>query len=633
MGWAWHKLYPTEEEYLAFCPDDFVCPSCDGPCPSGTVCFGYCPGGGGFGLCQLETCVVVEGSVTCNWPPTGGSPFNSGGDRRYRRPVPRMQQIGLSNHGGAFANPGMLCIFPNSLTDANGDPLSINPCAYEENSSGTPYYYATPNSPTSPPATIRRRPVGFLAWHRAVPGRQQIISAFNRYRYAGYMAHGANCDGEYSMVRVGSRGTNAENAQNLMVGSLSGGDIPYGVTGISGMENSLGRQFPLPDDVLTWPLFGGSTAAYGGYSTCLGPDDANPDWEVGHYAPNPFGYTGAQKGSFSFQCFNAHSYYNDNNSYGVVGIPTCSVWSLLHAIYYKIHADLLTFNGGSLDPTVINAKIKPDWWKTVDPAGISSDGTQMVRWVVNRFAEGVAAQGYTDSTSGDFGGNFVIPNIFLWEELAFPTASISDRWKYLFVIGNANILQDTSCTAQSYYVPGVGGVDPNDDQGSNFPGSGGYRRIPGSGHHHYMLDEVSHGPTAHVRLYSGPIENNQTYIGTRYQNKLARALLTPSCDPSGGQILGQAPGFEREGGHTANYNTYEGMGAHHPKPLECSPLLNDGSGDPYYCRATLFANFDYGGAAYDELPFVSKLCPEITTYYGHLDANGAPKDGCDKTKN
>jgi hypothetical protein len=244
--------------------------------------------------------------------------------------------------------------------------------------------------------------------------------------------------------------------QAFIVGALPntpGGNVAYGVTGISGMEGSLGRQFPLSDTVLTYPLFGGITSANpvssnGCAVSIPNLEDCSSNGGSGHYAPNPLGGAGAQKGSYSFQCFNAHSYYTDGSG-NIHGIPTCSVWSLLHAIYYNIHAYNWDFSGDPDSPGVPN-KIKPDWWKTVNPTGLSADDTQMVRWVMNRFAEGVADNSALNQSAVNT--SFVIPNVFLWDKTSFDSETTNaNRWKHIYVVGNANIIMDTSCTASQLW--------------------------------------------------------------------------------------------------------------------------------------------------------------------------------------
>jgi len=420
MGWAWHKLYPRTTSNSVVCPanpyDNSLCSGLG--TEIGNLCIGHYPPGGG-GLGSLETCTSIQGP-NCSFEIVPSKQRqNPGCPVQYRFEI------------------GLFCTGSNVNTRGG-----IDPCDYEQNSSSFSYYYASPSSPSSPPLNIRKTPMCLSYDMAQIPDRIQVISGFNRYRYGGYMAPGANCAAPYSMIPVGFNLGNDGGQQALIVGALPDGDVIYGVTGISGMEVSLGRQFPLSDTVLTYPLFGGLTSANpvssNGCPVSI-PDleTCSPNGGSGHYSSNSLG---AQKGSYSFQCFNAHSYYTDGFT-NVVGIPTCSVWSLLHAIYYNIHAYNWYFYGDPDTPGVPN-KIKPDWWKTVSPTGLSADGTQMVRWVMNRFAEGVAE----DSKS------FVIPNVFLWDKESFDSeTTTADRWKHIYVVGNANILMDTACTANAIW--------------------------------------------------------------------------------------------------------------------------------------------------------------------------------------
>jgi len=420
MGWAWHKLYPRTSNSVV-CPanpyDNSLCSGLGAN--SGTLCIGHYPVGGG-GLGSLQSCTTIEGP-NCSFEIVPSKERTNPGC-----PVQYRFEIGLFCTG-SNEDPGQ-----QSTND-------INSCDYEQNSSSFRYYYASPSSPSSPPANIRKTPMCLSYNMKGVPDRIQVISGYNRYRYGGYMAPGANCSAPYSMIPVAV----GSGEQALIVGALPDGDVIYGVTGISGMEVSLGRPFPLSDTVLTYPLFGGLTSANPASSngcpvSIPNLETCSPNGGSGHYSSN---LLGAQKGSYSFQCFNAHSYFNDSTN--VIGIPTCSLWSLLHAIYYNIHARKWSFYGDPNSPGVPN-KIKPDWWKTVSPTGLSADGTQMVRWVMNRFADGVAENGENES--------FVIPNVFLWDKASFDSeTTTANRWKHIYVVGNANILMDTSCTANGIW--------------------------------------------------------------------------------------------------------------------------------------------------------------------------------------
>ena len=458
MGWAWHKLYPqtsTSSTPFVCPPNPYDSSSCiqltqaviPGP-DYGKLCIAISPPGG-VGPGVLYDCREITGP-SCSFqiipPAPGGSRPNPGCPSNLRLEV------------------GLFCTGSNA--DIGGQ---INPCDYEENAAGFVYYYASPSSPSSPPANIRRMPLCLTYDMFSIPDRIQVISGFNRYRYGGHMAHGANCPAPYSMIRENF----GVNPQQLIVGALPVDAVVHGVTGISGMEGSLGRQFPLSDTVLTYPLFGGMTSANPVSSNgCVVPDPnpflANPcdAGTSGHYSPDNLG---AQKGSFSFQCFNVHSYFtNESIADSIVGIPTCSIWSLLHAIYYNIDASNLAVLGES----TVSDKIKPDWWKTVNPTGLSADDTQMVRWVMNRFAEGVADNSALNSSA--FNASFVIPNVFLWDKASFDSETTNaNRWKHIYVIGNANIIMDTSCTASAFW------------NGSSFDGSTIRKR-------QIMLDECNH---------------------------------------------------------------------------------------------------------------------------------------------
>lgn len=550
MGWAWHKLYPRTSTSIV-CPrnpyDNSLCLTTGLGAGSGGLCIGVTPpqGGGGGNLGVLYDCTSTIAGPNCSFevvPPQQRT--NPGCPVQYRF------EIGLFCTG-SNTNPGQ------------NNQQSIDPCDYEQNSSGFPYYYASPSSPSSPPANIRKMPMCLTYDMAQIPDRIQVISGFNRYRYGGYMAPGANCSAPYSMIRQNI----GVNPQQLIVGALPDGDVIHGVTGISGMEVSLGRPFPLSDTVLTYPLFGGLTSANpissdGCPVSIPNLETCSPNGGSGHYSSNN---SGAQKGSYSFQCFNAHSYFsNDSIADAVVGIPTCSVWSLLHAIYYNIDASNLYLTSNS------NAsnKIKPDWWKTVSPTGLSADGTQMVRWVINRFAEGVAENFALNSST--FTASFTIPNVFLWDKASFDSeTTTANRWKHIYVVGNANILMDTSCTANAIW------------NGSSY-GSSTARR------NQIMLDECNH---------KGELNSIHN----------ARMLSWYGCRPNAGDN-------PSDGGHASNnpnsVNTYS------ITSLGCVPENSDANGGSYCPQCGI------------QSTQTLKDCPQ-GQYNGHVDGDGVPMDGCD----
>lgn len=188
-------------------------------------------------------------------------------------------------------------------------------------------------------------------------------------------------------------------------------------------------------------------------------------------------------GPFSFACFNAHSYFNstgvgdwyyhESPDVGNQGIPACSVWSLLHAIYYRVHADLTSNIGITSAPVHIHRNITPDSWKNLDPSALTgpSGNFQMVRYVMERFADAVKNQGLprdindivpgASASTGGFvdggpfsgyhsGGikgpnwNFIYPNVFLWDRDNYLNAPTNaDKWKHIYTIGNSNIIYDS----------------------------------------------------------------------------------------------------------------------------------------------------------------------------------------------
>jgi len=109
-------------------------------------------------------------------------------------------------------------------------------------------YYRTPLQTNEVPENFYESSVCLrLKIPSTVPTRTIVLSGYNRYNYTGYLS-----------------GDPAITSPNR------GGDPPLprpipkivhdpGTSGLSQMEGSLGRAFPLSDDVLTFPLWGGAT--------------------------------------------------------------------------------------------------------------------------------------------------------------------------------------------------------------------------------------------------------------------------------------------------------------------------------------------------------------------------------------
>ena len=94
-----------------------------------------------------------------------------------------------------------------------------------------------------------------------------------------------------------------------------------------------------------------------------------------------------------------------------------------------------------------------DEWRVSDPSGYTH-GQSNAHHYLNKFALAVAQDtknaGSAESGqlwgagSGD-GIQFIPPNVFLWDEAAYRAASGANKWKYLFVVGNANVVYDGGC--------------------------------------------------------------------------------------------------------------------------------------------------------------------------------------------
>ena len=318
-----------------------------------------------------------------------------------------------------------------------------------------------------------------------------------------------------------------------------------GGSGLSQMEGSLGRRFPLADSYLTLPLWGQQTAGgeytvssyYGAscvnpYTGCWGCGCTSPPVlggnasGSGHFSPDDgllLGTTaGATGGYFSFGSFNPQSYLDNYNftenriitrtiypysigqmeetnplmfpffgpsvlsvtgatSHGPrLGVPTCSVWSLMHAVYRRIYTSIIhiTSSGGNdaaiypggvpteaqfravYTSSVANGTTgmatRFDEWRVSDPSGYTH-GQSNAHHYLNKFALAIAQD--TKNAGGDETGlnvwgnqgsvlhgiQFIPPNVFLWDEAAYRAASGAEKWKHLFVIGNANVVYDGGC--------------------------------------------------------------------------------------------------------------------------------------------------------------------------------------------
>lgn len=260
---------------------------------------------------------------------------------------------------------------------------------------------------------------------------------------------------------------------------------------------------------------------------------------TGHYLPNDQGYTA---GYYSFSCFNPYSYLDsleldgtsitgwipcgDKNAFGFgalglsdyplnfgctsdgsgnpincnglsgatahgprLGVPTCSLYALIKALYARVFKAYQT-NDGVIGLTARTERLTEsefrsgDWLQefasavdaclAADPSG-TTNGTSNVQYHLAKISEQLLAnstQLYGDGYLGPM--LFTFPNVFLWDRAKFTTASATDKWKHLYVIGNGNIVFDSSSAA----ITGPCYVAPTSNQD--------YRSFV------FTLDEVTH---------------------------------------------------------------------------------------------------------------------------------------------
>ena len=270
-----------------------------------------------------------------------------------------------------------------------------------------------------------------------IPDRTMIFSGRNKYNYTGFLAPDSS-------------------SQGCFIPSII--DNP-GASGLSQMEGSLSRVFPLPDSVLANNLWGAVKAAAspteGDDPTCYpsvcygsGCYAVQENDGTGHYLS---GLT-AGMGYFSFACFNPHAQVNLDTGSLRVGLPTCSLYSMVWAVYDAVwrsyggvgasEASLLTSY-----PTTFGAvRTRLNTLLNTDPSGMVN-GVSNVAIQLETFSDRI--QSFAEETFGspfDF-KVFEEPQVFLWDRAAYIAADPPNKWKHLYIVGSANILMDTGCTA------------------------------------------------------------------------------------------------------------------------------------------------------------------------------------------
>jgi hypothetical protein len=80
---------------------------------------------------------------------------------------------------------------------------------------------------------------------------------------------------------------------------------------------------------------------------------------------------------------------------------------------------------------------------TTDPGAIVSgggnNGKVSLRVVLKNFVD----QANTDGSA--YWDTIVMPNVFLWDKDAYNAASTANKYKHLYLIGNANVIFDSQC--------------------------------------------------------------------------------------------------------------------------------------------------------------------------------------------
>ena len=180
-----------------------------------------------------------------------------------------------------------------------------------------------------------------------------------------------------------------------------------------------------------------------------------------------------------------------------LGFPTCSVWSLIKSVYARVLKAATTngvvnaFDGGleTKDEAWFRGQF-PNFSSAVsdalqdDPGG-TKNGTSNVQYHLAKIANTL----YVDSqsflslyTANPTVFSFTFPNVFLWDKDAYIGASTNEqRWQNLFIVGNANVLFDS--TSAAIKSPAYSGNETDAQDYRSFV---------------FTLDEVTHNKTETV---------------------------------------------------------------------------------------------------------------------------------------
>jgi hypothetical protein len=453
MGFAWHKLIPRNT--IVACP-----PACDTTYETNavfddnpiTLCPPYDPFDpfGGPQGCALYTGLTTQyGGAACGFKDVLEFTFreNPGGPLEMRLNVP------------------LLCSGNNNPDFGDFRLETLNGCEMGNVSiSEQYYYYRTPNSPNATPTQIASTKLCLKYNPFTIADRFMIISARNRYKYGGWHVDPScptgNAD-EYGPPILWDDPT-------------VDGDPPLGC-GIKQFEESLGREWPLPNSVLNLPLFGADEAPLSvpqpplkcGDSACANGDcfAVAPNGGSGHYLPQAIdglGPVGNGRGYYSFQCFNPMGYTTAFVRTGTdfqkkpKSIPTCSIWSFANAMWKRSwkagwysndqenpSSSEEQNNGNPVYPAYL-ALLQADPLGLTNAAALTA-GESNVTAYLRGLKEGIEAHTVGSDQA------VIMPNVFYWDKDAMLAEENNiNKWKHLYFIGNANVIFDTQCMVGTF---------------------------------------------------------------------------------------------------------------------------------------------------------------------------------------
>ena len=450
MGFAWHKLVPKKD--LIQCP-----PPCDffyeesymgDPTQNISICPPFDPFnpnvGGPQACAQYPGMTAVYGGAACGEKEVLNftTRLNPGGPLEMRLNFP----FTCSGNN----DPGFGGIRPTEGT-LNGCEMGTVGIRQQF------YYYRTPNSPNGTPLQIASSKLCLKYNPFTVADRFMVISARNRYKYGGWHVDPA--------CPTAGDAFGPPKFWDDPVGD----DEDASGCGIKQFELALGREWPLANSVMNLPLFGatvaplstaqptgkcGDGACDNGECFAITPNDG-----TGHFLPQLGTIDGVTmgngKGYYSFQCFNPMGYTTSWAPGSVYeqkpkSIPTCSIWSFVHAIWKRAwKAGLYTTEANEpnqLEEINNGNPVYPPYAALLlaDPSGLSGGKSNVVAHL------SALKQGMESHNEGQ---SVIMPNVFLWDRDAYVVENTNaNKWKHIYFIGNANVIFDTQCMVGTFNI-------------------------------------------------------------------------------------------------------------------------------------------------------------------------------------